>query len=281
MAEAEIIHRNNACTSAIHLLNLTLLYPEDQAVMDLKLRKRLGQHMMVSRKWLKVMADLLEVSERDHVIELGAGTGNLSEEVLKRNPLKLTLIEKDGELVKLLRLKFSEARNVEVIEGDIRDFLPLKADKVISNPPYYISSQLIIGLAKSDFKRAVLTFQREFAERLVAEPGTEDYGSLSVISSLLLEVKLVARVSRMAFSPPPAVDSAIVIVEPRSDELRDYILKYCKLIFSRRKRELKNVLKPLVGERASELPYSEARPYHLTPQQVREVIAWLKEELGQ
>ncbi|MEM1521296.1 MAG: rRNA adenine N-6-methyltransferase family protein, partial [Candidatus Korarchaeum sp.] len=130
------------------------------------------------------------------------------------------------------------------------------------------------------FKRAVLTFQREFAERLVAEPGTENYGSLSVVASLLLNVRLVAIIGKRAFSPQPAVESAVVVIEPMEDELRDYILRYCKLIFSRRKRELKNVLKPIVGERASSAPHSEVRPYHLSPEQVREVIAWLREELG-
>lgn len=244
------------------------------------MRARLGQHMMVSRKWLRTMADLLEVSGYDEVVELGAGTGNLSEEILLRGPKKLILVERDARLVEVLRSRFRGRGNVEVIRGDIRNFLPLRTDKIASNPPYYLSSQLVLGLARSRFRRAVVTFQREFAERLVAKPGTERYGSLSVIASLLLNVRLVATVGRGAFSPPPAVESAILVIEPREDELRDQILRYCRLIFSRRKRELKNVLRPLVGERALSSPHHDLRPYHLTPEQVREVIAWLGEELG-
>ncbi|MCS7102856.1 MAG: 16S rRNA (adenine(1518)-N(6)/adenine(1519)-N(6))-dimethyltransferase RsmA [Candidatus Korarchaeum sp.] len=244
------------------------------------MRAKLGQHMMVSRKWLRVIVDLLEVSSYDEIVELGAGTGNLSEEILLRGPRRLILIERDAKLVEVLRSKFRERSDVHIVIGDIRDFLPLKTDKIASNPPYYLSSQLLLGLSRSKFKRAVLTFQREFAERLIAKPGSEDYGSLSVIASLLLKVKLVAIVGKRAFSPPPAVESAIVVIEPREDELREYILRYCKLIFSKRKRELKNVLRPLIGERASSAPYSEVRPYHLAPEQVREVIEWLRGELG-
>ncbi len=236
--------------------------------------------MMVSRKWLRVIADLLEIEEHDEVVELGAGTGNLSEEILLRKPRRLILIEKDPELVEVLRSRFRGREGVEIVRGDIRDFLPISTDKIASNPPYYLSSQLLLGLARSKFKRAVLTFQREFAERLVAGPGTENYGSLSVIASLLLNIRLVATIGRSAFSPSPAVDSAVVLIEPKEDELRDHILRYCKMIFSRRKRELKNVLRPLLGDKASSLPYSDARPYHLTPEQVRDVIAWLREELG-
>ncbi|MEM0268344.1 MAG: 16S rRNA (adenine(1518)-N(6)/adenine(1519)-N(6))-dimethyltransferase RsmA [Candidatus Korarchaeum sp.] len=244
------------------------------------MRAKLGQHMMVSRRWLRVMADLLEISSYDEVVELGAGTGNLSEEILLRRPRRLVLVEKDAKLVEVLLSKFGGRGDVEIVRGDIREFMPIMTDKIASNPPYYLSSQLVLGLARSKFKRAVLTFQREFAERLVAEPGTENYGSLSVVASLLLNVRLVAIIGKRAFSPQPAVESAVVVIEPMEDELRDYILKYCKLIFSRRKRELKNVLKPIVGERASSAPHSEVRPYHLSPEQVREVIAWLREELG-
>lgn len=247
---------------------------------DLRLKKRLGQHMMVSRKWLRVIADLLEIGDCDEVVELGAGTGNLSEELFLRKPRRLILVEKDAELVKVLRSRFKGREGVEIVRGDIRDFLPISTDKIASNPPYYLSSQILLGLARSKFRRAVLTFQKEFAERLIAEPGTENYGSLSVIASLLLNVRLVATIGRSAFSPPPAVDSAVILMEPKEDELRDHILRYCKLIFSRRKRELKNVLKPLLGNRVSSLPYSSIRPYHLTPEQVREVIAWLREEFG-
>ncbi len=235
---------------------------------------------MISKKWLAVMADLLDVGSSDSVIELGAGTGNLSEEILKRSPERLTLVEKDPNMVWHLRMKFSRDPRVDIIQGDIRDVLPLRGyGKVAANPPYYLSSVILIGLARSDFENAVMTFQREFAERMVASPGTPDYGSLTVISSLLFEVKLVAIVGRSSFIPPPKVESAIVTVVPRQVDpnLREAVLRYSKIIFSRRKRTLRNVLKPLAGEMAGEAPHADRRPYHLSPEEVLEVILWLRE----
>ena len=255
------------------------MLPASGAIL-LRFKKELGQHVMVSRKWLRVIADLLEISSMDSVIELGAGTGNLSEELLRRDPGKLTLVEKDPEMVTVLKEKFHSDSRVEVIQGDIRQFLPLRGyDKVASNPPYYLSSELVLGLMRSDFRRAVMTFQREFAERLIAKPGTPEYGSLSVLCSLLLEVRKVAIVGRRAFFPPPKVESMIVVIEPRKglpEESVDELLKFTKLIFSRRKRLVWRSLKPLLGEEARNVPYADVRPYHLSPEQVLEVIEWLK-----
>ncbi len=226
------------------------------------------------------MADLLSIRSTDSVIELGAGTGNLSEEILKRGPKRLTLVEKDPSMIWHLKSRFSSDPRVEIVEKDIREVLPIRGyEKVAANPPYYLSSIILIGLARSDFERAVMTFQREFAERMVASPGTLEYGSLTVISSLLFNVKIVAIVGKRAFKPPPKVESAIVVIEPKDvrPEVREAILEYSKMIFSRRKRTLRNVLRPLVGEKVESAPYVDKRPYHLSPEEVLEVILWLRE----
>ncbi len=235
---------------------------------------------MISRKWLSVMADLLTIRSTDSVIELGAGTGNLSEGILKRGPKRLTLVEKDPSMIWHLKSRFSSDPRVEIVEKDIREVLPIRGyEKVAANPPYYLSSIILIGLARSDFERAVMTFQREFAERMVASPGTPEYGSLTVISSLLFNVKIVAIVGKRAFKPPPKVESAIVVIEPKDvrPEVREAILEYSKTIFSRRKRTLRNVLRPLVGEKVESAPYVDKRPYHLSPEEVLEVILWLRD----
>lgn len=249
-------------------------------VTSLKLKKRLGQHIMVSRKWLSVMSDQLEIRSTDRIMELGAGTGNLSEEILRRNPEKLTLVERDPDMLWILRTKFSSDPRVEVLGKDIREVLPITGyEKVAANPPYYLSSTIFIGLARSNFERAVMTFQREFAGRLVAKPGSHEYGSLSVIASLLFHVRLIAVVGRSAFTPRPKVESAIVVMEPKRvpPSLREMVLKYSRIIFARRKRILRNVLKPVVGEEALNVPHADKRPYHLSPEEIMEVILWLRE----
>ncbi len=248
----------------------------------LKLKKSLGQRIMISRKWLNTIADTLEVEQSDIIIELGAGTGNLSEEILKRGPKKLVLVEKDPYMISSLKYKFMGDERVEILNTDIRKIFPLKNyDKIAANPPYYLSSFIIIGLTRSRFKRAVLTFQREFAERLIAKPGTPKYGSLSVIASLSFTIESIGIVGKGSFFPPPRVESVILALEPKDilEEEKDLLLKYSKIIFSRRKRTLKNVLKPIVGEKAKKAPYSDRRPYHLSPEEVLEVTIWLKKEL--
>ncbi|HDI73523.1 MAG TPA: ribosomal RNA small subunit methyltransferase A [Candidatus Korarchaeota archaeon] len=239
---------------------------------------------MVSKKWLNVIADLLEIDPSDTVIELGAGTGNLSEEILKRGPRKLVLVEKDPEMISALKHRFSGDHRVEILVEDIRNLFPLRRyDKIVSNPPYYLSSLIVLGLVRSRFKKAVLTFQKEFAERLVARPGTPGYGSLSVIANLSFNIKRVATVGRGSFKPSPKVDSAILIFEPKDlpEKTKECVLKYGKVIFSRRKRTLKNILRPLIGERAEDAPYSLKRPYHLTPEEVLEVAMWLERILSE
>ncbi len=237
---------------------------------------------MISRKWLSIIADSLGIERSDVVIELGAGTGNLSEELLKREPRKLVLVEKDPYMLSSLRSRFLGDERIEIIGRDIREIFPLMDyDKIAANPPYYLSSFIILGLARSRFKRAVLTFQKEFAERLIAQPGTPKYGSLSVIASLSFFIRKIGIVDRKSFFPPPKVESVVLMLEPKdiSEEEKDAILKYSKVIFSRRKRTLKNVLKSILGGRSRESPYSTRRPYNLTPEEVLEVATWLKREL--
>ncbi len=251
-------------------------------VVFLRPKKSLGQRIMVSRKWLSIIAGSLEIERSDVVIELGAGTGNLSEELLKRGPKKLVLVEKDPYMLSSLKSKFLGDERVEIVDRDIREIFPLTDyDKIAANPPYYLSSFIIIGLTRSRFKRAVLTFQKEFAERLIAQPGTSKYGSLSVIASLSFSIKKIGVVERRSFFPPPKVESVVLVLEPKDipEEEKDLILKYGKIIFSRRKRTLRNVLKPILGEKSKEIPYSNRRPYHLTPKEVLEVATWLKRGL--
>ena len=235
---------------------------------------------MVSKKWLKIMADLLKIEPSDRVIELGAGTGNLSEEILKRGPKKLTLIEKDPDMIRYLRRRFSSDPRVDIVEKDIREVFPIRDyEKIAANPPYYLSSVIVVGLSRSEFHRAVMTFQREFAERMVAKPGSPEYGSLSVLSALLFKVELVALIGKSSFRPPPKVDSALLVIEPKNvpDTVREAILSYSRRIFSRKKRTLRKILKDIVGSQADHAPYADRRPYHLSPEEVLEVIMWLRE----
>ncbi len=251
----------------------------------MRLKKRLGQHVMISKKWIRVMVDLLEITPEDEVVEIGAGTGNLSLELVSRRPKKLILVEIDPEAVSILRSRLSRSDvEVEILNEDIRNLFPLVTDKVISNTPYGISSEVFMGLVMSKFNRCVITFQKEFADRLLAKPGTPDYGSLSVIAQTRFSLRRVAIIGRTNFAPPPKVDSSLLVLEPRDidPEVLNALLKYGRLIFFRRKKKLRNSLSGKVPkELLNELPYGDKRPYNMSLDEVVEVALWLKERLGE
>ncbi len=248
----------------------------------MRLKRRLSQHIMISKKWIRVMADLLEITPEEEVVEIGAGTGNLSLEIASRRPKRLVLIEVDPEAVAILRERSFPDIEVRILNEDVRRLFPIKTDKVVSNTPYGISSEMFIGLVSSEFKRCVITFQKEFADRLLAKPGTPSYGSLSVIAQVRFSIRRIAIIGKTNFFPPPRVDSTLLILEPKKVdfEVLESLLRYGKAIFFRRKKKLRNSLRGVPKDLLSEVPHGDERPYNLTPEEVVEVALWLKERLG-
>ncbi len=248
-----------------------------------RLKKRLSQHVMISKKWIKVMADLLEITPEDEVVEIGAGTGNLSLEIASRGPKRVVLIEVDPEAITILKKRLSSFNvNFKILNEDVRRLFPIRTDKVISNTPYGISSGIFMGLVSSEFKRCVITFQKEFADRLLAKPGTSDYGSLSVIAQVRFSIRRVALIGKTNFFPPPKVDSALLVLEPKEvdSKVLESLLSYGKLIFFRKKKKLRNSLRGILKDLLREVPHGDKRPYNLTPEEVVEVALWLRERLG-
>lgn len=172
--------------------------------------KRRSQHFLANKEILQYEASLLECKGLD-VLEIGAGDGRLSEFVLEEIPKSLSLVELDpywaGELAK----KFKKSKNVKILQGDFLE-LPnnYKANAVIGNIPYQITSKIILKLARMKFKRAVLCMQKEVAQRIFAPPCSNEYGRLSVFCQLHYDIKPGRMVPKNYFHPPPQVDSQIV-----------------------------------------------------------------------
>jgi 16S rRNA (adenine1518-N6/adenine1519-N6)-dimethyltransferase len=232
----------------------------------MKLIKARDQYILSSRTVLRKIIDSSELSESDVVLEVGCGTGNLTAELLK-NAGKVIGIEKDGRLVGLLRGKFSreiEDGKLELIEGDaLRVEFP-EFDKFVSNIPYSISSPLTFRVLRSGFQLAVVMYQKEFAERMIARPGTKKYGRLTVALKPLCRVEIVDFVSRWAFKPVPKVDSAItkLIPEPeirvKNFEIFDDLLK---VSFSMRRKKFEKAIKRWLMERDIKVEISEIVPH--------------------
>jgi 16S rRNA (adenine1518-N6/adenine1519-N6)-dimethyltransferase len=169
-------------------------------------RHALGQHLLVDKRVAERQAGYAGLTEADTVLEIGPGKGILTRALAARAG-KVVAIEKDESFIPSLS---NLPGNVEVIIADALVYPLPRFDKVVSNLPYVISSPITFRLLESDFRLAILMYQMEFAQRMVARPGTEHYSRLSVSAQHRAECKIEFKVSRAAFYPQPKVDSAVV-----------------------------------------------------------------------
>ena len=218
-------------------------------------RKRFGQHFLVSRATLRRILDAAALTPHDGVLEIGAGIGTLTAALA---PLVDTVVavELDRALLPALRETIAPFPNVRVETGDVMRFdlaalvAPLPSPrKAVSNLPYNIASPLIVNLLEAPvrFTRLVFTVQREVAQRLAAPPGGKDYGALSVAVQYRAEARVVARVPSGAFFPPPDVESAVVVLEPRAVPPVDVgdeglFFRVVRAAFAQRRKTLRNTL---------------------------------------
>lgn len=217
----------------------------------IRLNKRVGQHQVIDRTVLEHMIDYAELSRDDVVLEIGAGIGNLTLLLIARAG-SVVAVERDRRLVKVLKERLGDRSNVELLCGDaLRIELP-KFNKVVSNLPYGISSDITFRLLEHDFELAVLMYQREFAERLVAKPGSDEYGRLTVNVYYRASVELLEEVPSTAFFPQPKVTSAVVRLKPRGPpfEVKDeqVFSRVVRALFQHRRQRVRNALYRSFGE---------------------------------
>jgi 16S rRNA (adenine1518-N6/adenine1519-N6)-dimethyltransferase len=181
-------------------------------------KKSLGQHWLRDREVLAHIADLAELGPHDTVLEIGPGLGTLTSELLRRAE-RVTAVEFDPDLARKLPAQFP-GKNLQVINEDILLFnltdLPV-GYKVVANVPYYITSKIVQRLMTAQNKPAivVLLVQKEVAERLAAQPG--DMSLLAVSAQIYADVSLGAVVPAELFTPPPKVDSQVVVLKTRPE----------------------------------------------------------------
>ncbi|MBO0888425.1 ribosomal RNA small subunit methyltransferase A [Candidatus Bathyarchaeota archaeon] len=208
--------------------------------------KRLGQNFLIEPAIAEQLVSSIVPSSSDTVLEPGPGHGTLTR-LLVRYAGRVIAIEKDPRLVDELREKFRGQPNLTILKGDIlrmgQDFPWF--NKLVSTPPYYISSKLVLLLAGKKFDVAAVVFQKEFGERLLAEPGTSDYGRLSIMARRKLDVAKVRDISRDAFRPRPKVDSVLLQISPKHQvaEIDELVFEeLVRGIFTQRRRLIKSAL---------------------------------------
>jgi len=217
--------------------------------MFIKPKKSLGQNFLIDRNVLEQIVNTVEITNKE-VLEIGPGSGNLTTFILKKNPKKVYVIEKDDNLALLLEDKFTN--EINIINDDI---LKISEDKISSNKltvfgnlPYNISTEIlskwIVNIDKNFwFENLVLMFQKEVAERIIAESNTSKYGRLSILSNWKLNIKKIIDIKPQSFSPRPKIDSTLLLFTPRENY---FVLKDAKnlemitrVFFSQRRKMLK------------------------------------------
>ncbi|MBS7643502.1 ribosomal RNA small subunit methyltransferase A [Candidatus Bathyarchaeota archaeon] len=247
---------------------------------NIKPKKRLSQSFVVDSSLLERMIDYANIGPNDVVLDIGAGFGFLTS-MLAERAKKVIAVEIDPKIVKILTRRTQDLENVEVINGDILQIKLASFNKVVSNPPYAISSALVFKLLNRKLDKAVLTLQDEFAQRLTAIKGNPNYGRLTVAAYYRAEVELLEKVPRRAFYPPPKASSAVVRFTPRKAPFtvldENFFFDLIRILFTQRNRKVRKALTifmhhhPFFKERESkelvaELPYLEERVDNLAPE---------------
>ncbi len=182
------------------------------------------------------------------VLEIGGGTGALTDRLLATAG-EVVVIERDPRLATFLREEFADAREtgrLTVHEGDALELDLPAFTASVSNLPYGVSSELAFRLLP-ERRPTVATFQREFAERMAADPGTPEYGRLSVTAGHYAAVEVVETVPPAAFDPQPAVDSAVVRARPRTPDYDvpddDFFMRFLRAVFTQRRKTMRNAIR--------------------------------------
>ena len=216
----------------------------------IKAKKSLGQNFLIDQNIIDKIVSIIEIKNKS-ILEIGPGTGNLTKNILKKNPKKILLIEKDYDLAQLLKENLSS--DVLIINKDVLKVDENKLDDeiltVFGNLPYNISTEIlckwILNIKDKNFwfDYLILMFQKEVADRIIADFNTKNYGRLSILSHWKLDIKKIFDVKPSSFFPKPKVDSSILLIKPKLNffEIKNSnnLEKLTRVFFMHRRKMLK------------------------------------------
>ena len=219
-------------------------------------KRSLGQNFLIDENILNIITELGNINNEDLVLEVGPGTGNLTQKILEKKPKNFTVIEKDKKLVDFLKKKFN--KKIDIINEDMLKFSYEKnLNKriiVFGNLPYNISTQILskwikIKKLENFCKKFVLMFQKEVADRIIAKDNSKNYGRLSIISNWKMNVKKIMDIDPNSFKPIPKVKSSILTFEPKKNyyKIQDgkNLEHITNVFFNQRRKMIKKPMKVL------------------------------------
>ncbi len=187
----------------------------------IKAKKSLGQNFLIDQNIIDKIVNILDLKNKN-ILEVGPGTGNLTEGILKKNPKKLFVIEKDNYLASFIKKKFKN--KIEVINKDIletnENSLSDETLTVFGNLPYNISTEIlckwILNIKeKAWFNYLILMFQKEVADRIISNFNNRNYGRLTILANWRLDIKKICDVGPASFNPRPKIDSSVLFFKPK------------------------------------------------------------------
>jgi len=248
--------------------------------------KLLGQNFMVEPSLFEKLSAYSCLTFNDTVLDVGAGFGFMAQYLSSRCKAVIA-VEKNHQIAAVLRKQTQPFLNVTIIEGDILESELPKFNKIIAIPPYYLSSNLFLWLFGMKIDCAVMILQKEFANRLVAEIASENYGWLTVLTSQHGKASLLDAVPKSVFYPQPEVDSVIAVLKPYtklSFEVKDedFFFQMTKWLFTQRNKKLSKAIFPFVRTTSKlskeesnkivhKLPFNDRRVRTLKPDDFGEI----------
>ena len=246
-------------------------------------KKSLGQNFLTDKNIINKILNLVDIKNKN-VIEIGPGKGALTNEILKRDPKRLLLIEKDDKISQELNQIYSNVKNVKIYNKDILKFnlekIVNKDSAIFGNLPYNISSQILVGILKfkkwpPNFNDLVLMFQKELGEKILGGFETKNYGRLSILSNYKLNILKKFLVSNNCFNPKPKITSMVIHFQPKKGflyKIKDLnnLEKITNILFSNKRKMINKNIRKILNEK--EIKSLKALRLNIRPGEIKPEI---------
>ena len=225
-------------------------------------KKSLGQNFLIDKNIIKKIVNFKQITNK-HVIEIGPGKGALTNEILKKNPKTLTVIEKDNKLADFLKLKYSNNNKIKIYNSDILKFdlekIIENGSVIFGNLPYNISSQILVKILRlkwpPKFEDLIFMFQKELGEKIACKFPSKKYGRLSILSNYRLIIKETFLISPRCFFPKPKIKSLVIHFKPKDKneiKIKNIVNleKITNVLFSNKRKMINKNIKKLISKKS-------------------------------